>query len=85
MSPYVRCGVCAVLWAVFAATAPARSDPAPSAQDNAQDELAPLRPGKYPKYLFKSPFPPPTSKESQEFNEKYLFGTGWATGQISPN
>ena len=28
MSPHARCGVCAVLWAFFAVTVPARSDPA---------------------------------------------------------
>ena len=33
-----------------------------------------MRPGEYPNYLFKSPFPPPTSKESQEFDEKCWLG-----------
>jgi len=66
--------VCAVFWAVFTATVPARTEPALSAQEDAPEQLAPLRPGEYPNYLFKPPFPPPTSEESQEFREKYLFG-----------
>lgn len=74
MSPYVRFGVCAVFWAGFAVTVAAHSEPAPSAQDDAPEQLAPLRPGEYPNHLFKSPFPPPTAEESQEFREKYLFG-----------
>jgi carbohydrate-selective porin OprB len=34
----------------------------------------PSRPGEYPNSLFKPPYPTPISKESQEFNEKYLLG-----------
>ena len=33
-----------------------------------------MRPGEYPNYLFKAPFPAPTAEESQEFREKCLFG-----------
>jgi len=74
MSPYVRFRICAVFWAVSAITVPAHSEPAPSAQDDAREQSAPLRPGEYPNYLFKPPFPAPPAEESQEFREKYLFG-----------
>ena len=73
-SPYARFGVCTVFWAIFVMTVLAYSEPALSAQDDAREQLGPLRPGEYPNYLFKPPIPPPTAKESQEFREKYLFG-----------
>ena len=74
MSPYVQSRICVFLWMVFAATAPARSEPAPPAQDNVQEVPTPSRPGEYPNSLFKPPYPTPISKESQELNEKYLLG-----------
>ena len=85
MSPYIRFGVCAVFWTGFAVTVAAHSEPDPSVQNVAQEQSGPLRPGEYPNYLFKPPFPPPTSEESQEFREKYLFGDWLGTAQSSRN
>lgn len=65
---------------LFALTVPARSDPAPSVQDNAQEEPASLRPGEYANYSSKSPYAPAISKESREFDEKYLFGDWLGAG-----
>lgn len=38
------------------------------------------RPGEYPAYRFRPPFPPPVAEKTDEFRDKYLFGDWLACG-----
>jgi hypothetical protein len=37
-----------------------------------------IRPGEYPYYQFRAPFPPPIDEKSEECRDKYLLGDWWA-------
>jgi hypothetical protein len=74
MRPKVPFAMCAVCCAVFAHSAPAQSEPTPVAQIEQPEPLARLRPGEYPNYLFREPYPAPLVETSEAFREKYLFG-----------
>jgi len=74
MRPEVRLGVCAVCWAVFAVSAAAQSEATPAAQVELPERPARLRPGEYPDYLFREPFPVPGVETGEDGRDKYLFG-----------
>jgi porin len=74
MRPEVRVGACAVCWAVFALSAAAQSETTTVAQAEPLERPTRLRPGEYPDYLFREHFPAPVIDNSEDFQEKYLFG-----------
>jgi porin len=74
MRPEVRVGACAVCWAVFALSAAAQSETTTVAQAEPLERPTRLRPGEYPDYLFREHFPAPVIENSEDFQEKYLFG-----------
>jgi porin len=74
MWPNVRLGVCAICWAVFAASATAQSETPTPAPVETPDRPVRQRPGEYPDYLFPEPHPAPVIETSEDFRDKYLFG-----------
>jgi porin len=70
----VRLGIFAAVWAVFGTITLAQSELAATTASEPLERLAPLRPGEYPNYLFREPFPAPVVDSSEDFREKYLFG-----------
>jgi hypothetical protein len=66
--------VSALCWAVLAPYAIAQSETNPPAQVEPPGRPARQRPGEYPDYLFHEPYPAPTVKTGDDFQEKYLFG-----------
>src|SRR5262249_31993193 len=74
MRPGARLCACAVCWAVFALFTAAQSETTPVAPVELPERPVRLRPGEYPDYLFREPYPAPVAATSEDFREKYLFG-----------
>ncbi|HEX4592478.1 MAG TPA: carbohydrate porin [Gemmataceae bacterium] len=70
----IRFGASAICWVVFAVAAVAQSESTATPQVEPPDVPARSRPGEYPEYLFREPFPAPVHEAGEDYGQKYLFG-----------